>query len=244
MLNDGDALILFDMQSAGVDEVVFGLRRSGDDYQLFAGETGATRTLTIQRSNSKWHQVELEITLDAGAANNGTLTFHVDGGQVGAQITGLDQGATDNGQLGVVSGSAASNAGTILIGGIIADDTRIFPRKYPVRETVWLTKDAQVFIGAGVIDSVVVTGTSTDAVATLLDTDIYEAGLTNFSREPVAYVRNVVANDQSPGLNLPVEFYKGVYIQLTGTNPQAWVSIKNGSIVQGHGGYVEFGRRA
>ena len=236
LLNDGDAVILFALQSAGpVNEVVFGVRRSGADYQWFAGETGATNTLTVVRHSGRWHQIELVCAIAAGT---GTIDFYVDGGQVGAQITGLTQAAITQAQLGAISGTAAGDAGTILIGGIIADDLRIYPRaRFPL-DTQWITRDKVAFVGPCEIDSVELTGTSTDATLTILDTDIFESTRLGFSREPVVYIRNVTASDQSPGQNLPVKLAKGAYVQLTGTNPQGWISVCKGPPVKSHAGYL------
>mgnify|MGYP001582821654 FL=1 len=243
-LNDGDAVILLALQSTGaVNEVVVGVDRSGANYRLFAGETGATNTQIITRSNKRWHQVEVVCALDAGGANDGTIDFYVDGGAVGAQITGLDQAAITQARLGAVSGTAAGNAGSLLIGGIIADDLRVYPRdRFPL-DTFWVTRDIAAWLGPCTIDSIVLTGTGTDAVLTVLDTDIYEATALSFSREPVAYVRNVTAGDQAPGQNLPLKCSRGAYCQLTGANPQAWVSIASPSdVVKSAARYVDRGR--
>ena len=244
-LNDGDAVILFALQSAGaVNEVVFGVDRSGANYRLFAGETGATNTLVITRSNKRWYQVELTCSIAAGT---GTIDFYIDGAAVGAQIASLTQADITQGQLGAISGTAAGNAGTILIGGVVADDLRVYPRiQFPV-DTAWVTRDQTCFIGPCRVDNVVVTGTATDAVLTILDADIFESTGIAFSREPSIYIRNVVANEQSPGYNSPIEFKRGVYVQLTGTNPQAWISLVQksdyGAVVRSHANYVDRGLR-
>lgn len=243
-LNDGDAIILLALQSTGaVNEAVIGIDRSGSAYRLFAGETGATRTLTIARHNTRWLQVELVATIDAGGADNGTLDFYVDGGQVGAQITGLDQAAIAQARLGLVSGSAAGDTGTVLIGGIIADDARIYPRtRFPV-DTSWITRDMTAWVGPCTIDSAVVTGTGNDATLTILDTDIFEATALSFSREPVAFARNAVAGAMEEAANLPVRCSKGAYVQLAGTNPQAWVSIARPSdVIQSAPVYISRGQ--
>lgn len=242
-LADGDTVILFALDSAGpVNEVVFGVRNNGGVYELFAGETGATRTLPIVRNSKRWYQVELTVNIDAGAGNDGTIDFYVDGAQVGAQITGLDQAAISQGRLGVVSGTAAGNVGTILIGGIIADDLRVYPRTRFHGETAWVTRDSVAFLGPCTLDDVRLTGTGTDAVLTILDTDIFESTGVGFSREPVVYVRNVTASDQAPGQFAPVRIHKGTYVQLTGTSPQAWLSICPPSqVVLSQEGYVQRG---
>lgn len=242
-LNDGDAVIILALQSTGaVNEVVFGIDRSGTNYRFFAGETGATRTLVFQRNKAQWHQIELTCLIN-GAGDAGTLDFYVNGGRIGAQITGLTQAAISEARLGAVSGTAAGNLGTFLIGGIIADDVRVYPReRFPV-DTFWVTRDVCAWVGPCTIDTVVLTGTGTDAVLTILDTDIFTSTGISFSREPVVYIRNVTANDQSPGVNMPVQVKNGAYCQLTGTSPQAWVSITRPSTaVQSHGHYVLRGR--
>jgi hypothetical protein len=243
-LTAGDTVILFALDSAGpVNEAVMGVRNNGGVYELFAGETGATNTLAITRNSRQWYQLELSCLIDSGAPNDGTIDFYVDGAAVGAQITGLNQGAITQARLGAVSGTAAGNSGTILIGGIIADDLRIFPRpRFQLgTDTVWVTRDITAFVGPVKLDSVQLTGTGTDAVLTILDTDHFES--TDNPRPPAVYVRNVTANDQSPGMNSPISLAKGCYVQLTGTAPQAWVSISSGAPVLSHSGYVNRGLR-
>ena len=240
----GDTVILASLDSAGpVSEAVVGVRNNGGVYELFAGETGATRTLPITRDTARWYQIELDTRIDDGAGDNGTINFYVDGAAVGAQITGLNQEAITQFRLGAVSGTAAGNSGTILIGGVMADDVRIYPRtRFPL-DTHWVTRDLTVFIGAGELDDARLTGTGTDAVMTILDTDSYTATGVTFSREPLVYVRNVTANDQSPGLQTPVQFTRGCYVQLTGTNPQAFLSLGRGTIMRSRANYVDRGLR-
>jgi len=238
-----DVEIILAIRETGTNEVVFGVDRSGDDYRFFAGETGATRTLVFNRSNSVWHQIELSMTID-NSGPDGTIDFYVDGTQVGGQIATLSQGAITTARYGAVSGTSATSAGTILLGTIIADDARVYPReRFPV-DTTWVQADTVAFVGKCTLDSASVTGTSTDAVLTLLDTDVYTATGTNFSHEPVVYIRNITANDQAPGFNTPVKFKRGIYAQLTGTSPQAFISIKEpSSPVLSQGQYVTKGMR-
>lgn len=244
-LADTEAVILFALQSAGpVNEVVFGVRNNGGVYELFCGETGATRTLAITRSNTRWYQIEIRADIDNAGSNDGTIDFYVDGAQVGAQITALDQGAITQAQLGAVSGTAAGQTGTILCGGVIADDARVFPRRRFPDDTIWITRDMNAFVGPCTLDTALITGTGTDAVLALYDTDVYDASGIDFSREPVVYVRNVTANDQAPGFNTPVQFRRGVYAVITGTAPQAWVSIREPSaVVKSGANYVGRGLR-
>lgn len=242
-LTAGDTVVLFALDSAGpVNEAVVGVRNNGGVYELFCGETGATRTLPITRNTKRWYQIELTATI--GNPADGTLDFYVDGAQVGAQITTLTQATITQARLGAVSGTAAGNLGTILIGGIIADDLRVYPRTRFPQDTAWITRDQTAWVGPCTIDAASVTGTGTDAVLTVLDADIYTATGIDFSREPAIYVRNVVANDQAPGFNPPIKLTRGAYVQLTGTSPQAWISITSPSqVVRSSANYVDRGLR-
>lgn len=242
-LTASDAVILFTLDSAGpVTEAVVGVRNNGGVYELYCTDTATTRTLAIVPNNKRWYQIEIKCLIDNAGADNGTIDFYVDGAPVGAQITGCDQAAITQARFGAVSGTAALNRGTILFGAIVADDLRIYPRQRFTQDTTWITRDRVAWLGPCVIDSAVVTGTSTDAVMTILDTDIYEATGITFSRSPAVYLRNVTANDQSPGFNTPIELQKGAYVILTGTSPQGWVSIRRESdVVASSANYVDRG---
>jgi len=243
-LSDTNKVIVLALRASSTDEVVFGIERDGDDYKFFAGETTSTNSIAFNRSNGIWHQIELSIKIDDGGSNDGTIDFYVDGAQVGSQIASLDQGVITVARFGAVSGTDSGDTGTILLGGIIADDARVYPRERFGVDTFWVTGDINAFVGPCTIDSVSLTGTGTDTVMTILDTDVYSSTGISFSREPVVYVRNVVANDLAPGQNLPVQVKKGVYVQLAGTNPQAWVSLKRpSSPIMSSGHYVDRGIR-
>jgi hypothetical protein len=247
-LADTDTVVLFALESAGpVKEASFGVRNNGGVYELFFGETGATRTFPITRSNKKWYEIEMSALIDSGVGNDGTLTGYIDGAPVGAAIATLDQGAITQASFGVISGTAAGNSGTILFGGIIADDARIYPRRADRFSTnKWVTRDINAFIGAGELDTVSLTATDTNGVLNIYDTDIYEATGINFSRVPLIYTRNVTALDQSPGMTTPVRFNKGCYVQLAaGAGPQAFLSLKDScsaGVVMSDANYVDAGR--
>lgn len=244
VLNAGDAVILLAAQSAGpVNEVVFGVQNNGGTYQLFAGQAGATNTINIVPNSKVTYQVELVAALNAGA---GTLDFYVNGGAVGSQITGLTNANIAQLRLGAVSGTAGGDAGTIVIGGIIGDDLRVYPRERFPLNSFWITRDMHAFVGKGTIHRVELTGTSTDAILTILDTDQYSGTGITFSREPKVYVRNTTANADSPTQAIgPIMITNGAYVQLTGTNPQAWIFMQDegGSYVKSHDMYTQRGLR-
>jgi hypothetical protein len=241
-------IVLAALQSAGpVNEACLVLSNTAAlGYHLAFGETGATRTFPIVRSNKIWYEFEMSALIDNAGSNDGTLTGYIDGAPVGAAITALDQGAITQFSLGAVSGTSAGDRGTILFGGVIADDARIYPRRQK-RFSVdkWVTRDINAFVGSGELDGVSITGTGTDAVLNIYDTDIFEATGVGFSRQPLIYTRNITANDQSPGMTTPIKFDKGCYVQLTGTAPQAFLSLKDGcpaGVMMSDENYVQAGR--
>jgi hypothetical protein len=240
-------IVLFALDSAGpVNEAVVSLKNDAGQYQLCFGETGATRVFNITPNNKRWYEIEMTCLIDNAGANDGTITGYIDGAPVGAAIATLDQGAITQARMGIVSGTAAGDKGTILFGGLIADDARIYPRRQKrFSNDKWVTKDINAFVGQGELDGVSLTGTGTDGVLNIYDTDIYEATGVGFSRMPLIYTRNITANDQSPGMTTPVRFEKGCYVQLTGTAPQASLSLKDGcptGVPMSDENYVQAGR--
>ena len=239
-LDDGDRVNVLEVRSSDpVPEAFIAVRRTGTNYELVAGEgANVLRNYgTITRSNSRWYQIELTYSFSVGTM---LIDWYVDGGQVGSQFTSAVSPLSMI-RIGAPSGTSANDAGTILVGGIIADDARIFPRLRFAAETVWVTRDITAYLGNGTIDAVNFTSTGTDGVLSILDVDVFESGIATFSREPIVYLRNTEVNAQVPGQNLPVSFRKGIYVQLTGTNPQAWISLKDGGsgIVRSQSNYID-----
>jgi hypothetical protein len=241
-------IVLFALDSAGpVNEAVVSLKNDAGQYQLCFGETGATRTFNITPNNKRWYEIEMTCLIDDAGNNNGTITGYIDGAPVGAAIATLDQGAITQARMGIVSGTAAGDKGTILFGGVMADDARIYPRRQKrFANDKWVTRDINAFVGQGELDGVSLTATDANGVLNIYDTDIYEATGVGFSRIPLIYTRNVTANDQSPGMTTPVRFEKGCYVQLAaGANPQAFLSLKDGcpsGVPMSDENYIQAGR--
>lgn len=240
-IDDGDVVNVIEVRSTdAIPEAFVAVRRTGSNYELVAGDgTTVQRNYgTITRSNNRWYQVELTVNRTAG-----TIDWYVDGGQVGSQITAVSIDPLTVIRVGAPSGTSAGDSGTILVGRVIVDDARVFPRKR-FGTDVWITKDQTVFIGDGELDSIELTGTGTDAVLTILDVDAYNASDTSFSREPLVYGRNTAANEIVPLLTMQKAFHRGVYVQLTGTNPQAWISLGSGCLVESQANYIDHARKA
>ncbi len=250
-LATSEHVVLFCLDSAGpVLEASFGVRNNAGVYELFFGETGlaGTRTMPITRSNKRWYEIEMSCLVDNAGSDDGTITAYIDGGPIGAVIGTLDQGVITQARYGIVTGTTATAKGTILCGPIMADDLRIYPRRRNrFKCDQWVTRDRTVWIGTGELDAVSITATDTAGVLNIYDTDIFESTGVNFSRIPLIYTRNVVANDQSPGMTTPIRFEKGVYVQLAaGASPQAFLSLKDecpGSVVMSDANYVEKGQK-
>lgn len=241
-LNDGDNLQIFAFYSAGTTRGgTLSIRRSGSNYQFVANAAsgGPEAVFTFAKDKTVYYQLELSLN-----SANGTLDFFVNGGQVGSQLTGLTLVTPLFARMGALN-TAAGQSGILLFGGVISDDLRVFPRKRFPDDTDWVTHDRQAFIGSGTVDNAQLTGTSTDGVLSILDTNIFESGITDFSREPIIYTRNTIANAQVPNYQVPVVFHRGLYIQLTGTNPQAWISLKQHGtqVVMSYANYVDLGRK-
>ena len=97
-----DRFTVFALQSgAGTDEVTVSIRNNAGVLELVASETsgGATLRSTALIEN-KWHCIELDGNVDAGGGNDGDFNFRVDGEQVGAIVSTLDQGAITQARFG------------------------------------------------------------------------------------------------------------------------------------------------
>ena len=228
---NSDKFSLMELESVAdtTTEVACGLDRNGSNIRFWFAETSAAAATTIVLGTTttaigKWYCFEVKAVIDAGGGNDGTIDAYVDDGSAGAQITALDQGAIVDAKFGMI-GVDAGTTGTILFDGIIADDAQVFSdteRYKPLNQ--WLHSPSNhPVIGAGAA-SVAVTGTSTDAVLSVFDTDGVSTRL-----EPIAVIRNVSANEFTPGHDI-FEFDHGLYLTLTGTNVQAFVSVEAGGI--------------
>ena len=233
---DTDKFAMFNLESvAGATVIVAaGIDRSGSSIRLWYANTNSSTAQTIVigtldppgNPNSclrRWHHVELNMLIDSGAGNDGTIQGYYNDGAFGTTITALDQALSVDARFGVI-GPDAGTSGTLLIDDVILDDLQIYSDRvrYPVNR--WIVQaDDHPMIGPGRV-SVGVTGTGTDAVLSLYDTD----GVPN-RLEPIAVLRNVSANEFIPGHDV-FDFSHGLYATLSGTNPQGFVSLEMGGL--------------
>src|SRR3990167_6474831 len=130
-----DRFTVCSVDSAGpVAEAVVDVRNNAGTIEILASETGAGATVRAQPLvQGRWYWVELHITLDAGGGNDGIIRFFLDGQQIGANLTAVDQEAITQLRLGAIGIDAGTTAGRLYFGTVIADNARIglrqrFPR--------------------------------------------------------------------------------------------------------------------
>ena len=230
VMADTDKFALFNLESVADTTVIAacGLDRSGTDIRLWFAATNASAAQTIvlgtmAQAVNKWYHVELRLDIDAGGGNDGTIDGYLNGVAFGSQITGIDQGAGVDAKWGAITVDAGTS-GTLLLDQIqltIAGGTQIYPyRERYTPQNRWGGKFAQdhPIIGPGEF-SAAVTGTGTNAVLTLYDTDGVPNGL-----EPIATIRNVSANEFVPGHDV-FRVNHGLYYTVAGTNAEPSFSI-------------------
>lgn len=221
---DSDVFNIFKLQSTGpVTEVAMGIHyTTANGFRLGIGETtGATSFQPIQLGT--WHTVELSISLDDGASNDGTIDAWVDGSAF-TQVSALDQAAVIQARLGVMDQDAGTTHGFVLFDDVVADDTRLGNLYTGDRWTrdVLLTKSGHVFMGHGKIDNVsLLSGASTDNICSLYDTDVASTLHGQLRGE----LKNTANNETVDTSDMPKEFQRGCYVVLSGTNPRALVKL-------------------
>lgn len=233
-----DRFSILQLQSAGpANEVTVDIRNNAGTIELMmvaepgGGETLRATALVL----GVWHAVELSLTIDSGVGNDGTASFFVDGAQVGAQVTALDQAAISQARMGAIAIDAGTTAGFLLFDAVIVDDTRVFPSRKRFSQTVLVTQSGHTALGPGRISGVnLVAGGAADNVVTVYDTD---QGNTSDAGNVIAQVSNGAANETvetSPQWFNGGYFTRGCYINLVGTNPRALVTFSERFMSRGH----------
>lgn len=243
-----DTINILELQSTGpVVEVTFGLRvvAATNAINFGIGETAPTSFGSIDIERGVWYFVELDITLDDGASDDGTIDLYVTKEDDKAsttvhatQVSDLDQAAVIQGVLGVQN-QLATTTGTILFDHFQFDDTRLDAVRDRFRQTHNLTKSGHVFVGPGAIDHLSITsGAGSDNVVTLYDTD---EGSTSFYKTTIRLSNT--ANNETLISDLPVDVTKGCYAELSGTNPRAIVKFSKTSAYGSPGAIRGFAKR-
>ena len=181
-------------------------------------ETNAYTSLMTGR----WIHVALDIVIDAGGGNDGSLTLYIDGTQV-AQLTTIDQGAITDARLGAINLDAGTTAGTLLFDHFIADNATVKPPAERFPENLLITKSGNAFVGPGRIENVsLISGNANDCTLIVYDTD--EADTTD-EGNIVVYLANTASGELVDPAAMPVSVNRGAYVSLAGTNPRALVKL-------------------
>ena len=241
-----DTVHLFELVSSGaVIEAVVGFRvvASTNVINLGIGETAPTSFSAEAIERGVWYTVELKVSLDNAANNDGTLDLYVTRrgdsfatSVAAAQVGSLDQAAVTDGMLGVQN-HLATTTGVILIDRFVMDDTRVYPKQEQYEDTVLLTKSGHAFVGPGAICGItLLSGNGTDCVVSAYDSDQAETNDASLKW----HVANTAANQVVETGLREVNFIRGAYVTLAGTTPRALVSIKNvkcfsDALVRDHG---------
>lgn len=220
-----DRFTILTLQSTGpVDEIVVDIRNNAGDIQVLASETNAAATVrACSLVPNQWHHIALDIVLDDGATNDGTIDFYVDGRQVGAQITALDQAAIVQGRWGAMNIDAGTTAGQVLLDKLTIDDARLYPTGTRFDHQRLMTASGLAFRGKGRISSASLMAGGTDCSMILYDTD--EANTLDASNIIIPEISNEYLKQT---ITREVPWYKGTfergcYVALSGSEPRAFI---------------------
>lgn len=194
-------------------EIFFGIRST----------TAALTTSPIALERGRYYTVELEID----TTNTNTCTARIE--ELGLVVTTANAAATaatTEGWLGIIgigAGDLSNVSGSITLDEYIHDTARIFgdPSRYPQRRLI--TKTSHVFVGAGeILDIQLIAGNGTDCELELFDTDVADD---DHSTMVAKVTNNVSGAAVDYDGRAPICVYKGAFVRLTGTEPQAIISI-------------------
>ena len=241
-----DTVPLLEIQSAGnTVEAVVGfkiLAGVNNNIKFAIGDTAPT-SLTDSIDKSKWHCNELAVTLDSGGGNDGTIDLYVtpEGSAptttvAATQVASLDQAAVTHAVLGVQDHLATSQ-GTILFDEFAFDDARLFDlRRWDTSRL--LTKTGHALVGPGKVSPTLASGGAADNILRVYDTDAAD------TNAPLLYEVRNTAGDETVESRRDIYVRKGAYVELSGTNPRAFVEIQEANVYGSTGAYRNYGLAA
>jgi len=228
-----DTINLFEGVATATAEFTFGMRivAATGVINFGIGETAPTSFTVQSIERGAWYAVELDVTLDDGASNDGTIDFYLtkegepsSATVAAAQVGSLDQAAITDGRLGIQD-HLATTTGTILFDQFVHDDLRVYPITRRYDDTILMTKSGHAFVGRGVVDNItLMSGAGVDCVASVFDTNTAN---TTDATNTVVELKNTANNEVVDPAGMPVDLVRGAYVQLSGTNPRALVKLKN-----------------
>lgn len=219
---DDNFSILELQQAAGTQVYVVGLQIEADDEQLkiWVAENDTPETVsTNTMPKGRWCIVEVVANVDT-AATNGDISVYVDGGlYVSLATTVQNAAAVGRGALGTQA-TLSTTTGTLLFGEFIMDDAQLYVPNQRFPDTVRLTKTQSVFVGPGAIDAATIL--SATGTLDIWDTDTANTNDASAKRIQLDAAGNFVSHDSK------VQFLRGCYAVLGGTNPVAEIRLHKG----------------
>ena len=244
-----DTFVLLELQETGnAPMITIGARVVAATNVINIGAGKATPTSFAARAIQRgvWYTIEADINIDAGGGNDGDVNIYITAEDEAysstAEITvaTLDQTAVTHGVLGIQD-HLATTTGVILYNDFTQDDARLYPARERFPLNVLSTKTEHIFVGPGKIKQpAVLSGSSTDSVLTIFDTDAAE---TADASNIVAEVKGVVAATFVQDSRDCIEVKRGCYVQLAGTAPRSLVTIERAQVYGSIGAQKDRGLR-
>jgi hypothetical protein len=178
-----------------------------------------------------WYCVEVEIVLDSGAGNDGTAALYVSAEDESTSTTSLGTGLATMNQIAVTHAvlgtqdTLATTTGTLLFDEFAFDDAR-------------MTKSGHAVVGPGKVSVSLAAGGAADNVLRIYDTDTAD------TNQPRLYELRNSAADETVESRRDIYVRKGAYIELSGTNPQAFVEIQEANVYGSTAAYRNYGLAA
>ena len=224
-----DTINIFEALASSTVEATFGLRivAATDVVNFGIGETAPTAFGPDIRKGV-WYTVELTIDVDEDGEDDGTIDIIVtaedepyNSDAYIAQVDSLDQGAVTQGRFGCQD-HLATTRGTILLDNFVMDDARMYPtRRFKTERT--FTKTDHAWVGPGVLHRASLDTVTSGNIIRLFDTDNAEV------LEELGYVIEIDADTAAEQVQNfgkdGIQFQRGCYVQMTGTNPIGTVNF-------------------
>lgn len=220
-----DVFSIFEwQQDGGTVEATMGIRITAatGDIEIGVGDGTAPSAYAAQKLvRDRWYCIEA--TVKCSTSDAGTVTLYIDGVSSVA-LTSQDHAAAIG--LGVLGTqlTLATTTGTILLDWFTFDDLRIYPitDRWPKQRL--LTMSEHVVLGPGEISNVTLIKTAaTDNVVDVFDTDTAN---TNDAWKVMVLLQDggATVGILDPA-GMPIEFKRGAFVRLTGTDIRALVNI-------------------
>jgi len=228
----GDQLTLARID-CGTDQTLVTLENTtGTPRLVMTGTYAAGQSRVSALGLGQWHCIE-------GASAGVAMQMLVDGGEIGAPLSGLVAPAITGIRLGTMGVDAGTTQGHILFDQVAVDDTRLygFPERYP--QIIQVKSSGVVMPGSGRYARInLIAGHDTDNVLALYNSDVAGTG----PEELLApLLTSTVANrEYHPGRQAGY-FEHGLKVVMSGTAPQALIVL--GHALCSAGAIAEWARR-